>query len=517
MALEGYSYSRTLTLSAALTASLILPLLPLLLNGAPYIGDSWVHLKIAEETVKSGYYRLDEYNERWPLVNLIPVFLTLLTDVSEFHTEQVVPLLAGLATVPFYCICRRLGLSRGASVFSIFFLNFNPLYSYITFTAVVMKETATYLLFMISILLLFTAATEESRPSRAAASILAGLGVVLGHHYASLILLIFIWMYAFYALIYRLKGEPSSPRMAMGLGVVYTIIFSIWNVSNHLALSGRFPSFNASDVMILSALIIVVGYSLLKDKGFFSGKLPWLACAAYVIVLLGLRGGQYLLAQPVPAVSLGEMSNYIVAGVTAIIGLAIGLRRFALKAYAASVVSMSLFAFLWGVTYFGFVLMVKSLHYLGPLMAIGGGFTVSAMSGRQKTFKVLNKLVSASLVFFLIYASSRGNVLALKGLSAYDKGEVESAITLGGLNRLNVIGDTRVSYLLTYLSGQSVSGLNPMGVLSSGYLLVLTKKNRDQGFLMGYDWMVKDAVIDIELADEHCLAYNSGFLQAWLT
>lgn len=504
---------------SSLMASLTVPMLPLLLNGAPFIGDSWVHIKIAKDTVKSGIYQLEEYNERWPLVNFIIAYLTIITAIPEFYASQVVPLIAGLAVVPFYCLCRRLGLSRVGSAFSIFFLNFNPLYSYVTFTGAVMKETATYYLTIAFILVALTVTRLfRGKSSSLAASILMGLGVVFGHHYAGLILLIFLWAYVGYTVMYRLKGELNTFSGIIVLSIMYTVAFSIWNLSNYLALAKRFP-LDPNDFILISALIIIVWYSVIKDRGILSSRFPWLVCVGFIVAISGLRGGVYLLVQSIPPVSLGEAVNYLVAGAISIIGLGISLRLIALKAYATSVVAMLLFAFLWGFTFFGFVLLIKSLHYFCILIALGGGFTLSAVINafnmRKKT-KVLQSLIVLSLIGFLIYASWTGARPALNGLGAYEKGEVESARALTFIGNLNVYGDSRLSFLLPYVSGLEISGLKPIGELNHGSLFLLAGKNLEKGFLIDYDWIAKEAILDIDLADNLSLTYNTGFLQVWL-
>lgn len=518
--MKGPSYLSGVILGFAFAASFLMPMLPLLLNGAPFIGDSWDHIKIAEDTVKSGTYKMEEYNERWPLVNLIPASLTILTGIPEYYTSQAVPLLAGLAVVPFYCLCRRLGLSKLKSAFAVFFLNFNPLYSYLTFTGVVMKETATYYLTVAFVLIVLINSTRGPKPrlSWTIASAIMGLGVVLGHHYASLVMLIFLWAHLGYTLTYKLKGQLLSSSMSTCLCMVYTVAFFSWN-RDYLALKNSFAPFNIDDLMLLSAIIVIVWCSFLNNRGVLSGRFPWLVCLGFVIAVLGLRGGVHLLVQPIPPMSSSEATNYFVAGAVAIVGLGLGLKSVVLKAYATSAVAMLLFAFLWGFSLFGFALLIKSLHYFGFLVAVGGGFALSVLDGLKMGTKkgVLQKAVAFCLVGFLIQASWTGLQLSLNGLSAYTKGEVESARGLAAVVNLNVYGDTRLAYLLPYLSDLNVSGFGPIGKLGDGFLFVLFRKNWEMGFLIDYDWVTKEEIIDVDLADNLSLIYNTGLLQAWLT
>lgn len=187
---------QTLYLTCTFTLALLVPLLPFLLNGAPFIGDTWIHLDLAEDITATGRYSLSSYNERWPLVNHLLVFIMLIGGLNSLQASQVVPLLVGLASLSIYAVCRRLGLPRGASALSVLFLTFNPLYSYVTFAGAVMKETATYYLTMLMLLVATLALQQRTSKTRIALCTLLGLGIVLGHHFAGLIIFLFLWAQA---------------------------------------------------------------------------------------------------------------------------------------------------------------------------------------------------------------------------------------------------------------------------------------------------------------------------------
>ena len=489
------------------------------MNGAPFIGDSWVHIKIAEETIKSGTYQLSEYNERWPLVNFVITFLTLVTKLPVLHISQAIPFLAGLTSIPFYCVCRRLKLPKLESALSIFLLNFNPLYSYITFSGAVMKETATYYL-AVTIILLISLLNGKFKAGSGwlIASLVIGLGVILGHHYAGLIILVALWAYLGYYIIYQLKGETSTPSGLIHLNILYTVVFLAYNLYNYLTLSRFIQLLNINDVTLISALILISWYSLLNERGLFSRRAPWLSYVCFAIAVLGLRDGIYLLAQPVPPMSLGEILNYLLAGSIMLIGLSVCLKPLAIRAYATPAIAMLLFAFLWGFTSFGFTLLIKSLHYFSPLLAIGGGFTLASLSAFKGDLKkkILRPSITLLLILFFIYASLVGIRLTLNGLGAYTLGEVKSAHIIKNVE-LKIYGDTRVSYLLPYLSDMEASGLKRVSELNRGSILMLFRKNWELGFLAGYDWIPRDKIIDIDIVKQLSLVYNTENAQLWLT
>jgi hypothetical protein len=469
------------------------PLSPFLLNGAPYIGDAWIHLKIAEETLASSHYQLIDYNEKWPLINFLLIFIMAVTSLKPILASQIIPFLAGLTILPLYAFCRRLKLSEDSSIAAILFLTFNPLYSYVTFASAVMKETAAY--YLISSMLLAIALNNLKK----ALVLLIGLGIVLGHHFGALTILIFFFILAFYAILYRLKGKELSLKNVLAMALGFTIVFSIWNINNYLALRQVFSFIKAEDLALLPALIILSAYSLYSDKGLFSARKPWLIALAFLIAVLGLRGGVYALLQPTPPITIWEVRNYALAGALSLIGLAYALKNVYLKAYASASISLTLFAFLYGLTPIGFTLLIKSLHYFGLLLALGAGFFIQKLLKQ----KLLGKISALSLILFIIYASSFGTALALNGLGAYRAGEVQEAFALKRfIEGLKAYGDTRASYLLPYASNISIQGLKPLK--SEKSFFILFKPNWEQGFLIGYDWIPKNSII----TDEELIKWN---------
>jgi len=496
---------RPIVVSAFLLC-IILPLSPFLFNGAPYIGDAWIHLRIAEETQASGRYRLSTYNERWPLVNLLLTFLMEVPGLNPLYASQAIPFLAGLAVLPLYCLCRRLGLSEGASTAAILFLTFNPLYSYVTFAGAVMKETGAY--YLIASMLLAAALTLKGPRSPLALTSLIGLGVVLGHHFGALTTLIFLSTLAFHSLLQSLKGERLSFKNALSTFIAFSIAFSIWNINSYLALKRDFSFIKAEDAALLPALIILSAYSLHADRGLFSAGKPWLAALSFIMAIAGLRGGVYALLQPIPPISLWEAGNYALAGALSLFGLAYALKKAFLKAYASASIGLSLFAFLWGLTPMGFTLLIKSLHYLGVLLALGAGFSIQKLVERR----LIGKALASALILYTIYVSTFGTILALNGLGAYHAGEVQSAFTLGRfIEGMRIYGDTRVGYLLPYASNVSVQGLKPS---RGGGPLILFKPNWEQGFLLGYDWAPKNFIIADEESSWNKL-WDSPYLRVY--
>jgi hypothetical protein len=424
---------------------------------------------------------------------------------------MMVPLLAGLASIPLYGLCRSLNLPKVASAVAPVFLAFNPLYSYVTFAGGVMKETATFYLFCL--LVVMTARALKNRPSKAyvASFLLISLGVVFGHHYAGLVALLFVWALAGYVLFQSLRGESFSLHNVLPMVLSLTLPLFAWNLHNYLALGIYFPVFNPTDALLLLAILVVAWASLLKNQGYLSSSWPWLTAFAFLVSVAGLRTPLYLLAQPVPSISPYEIRDYLVTGAFAVAGLAIGLKKVEVKALGAATVTLVLFAVFWGATYPGYVLLIKSLHYYSPLLATGAGFTASLLLRKGWS----GKLLTSILLIFIIAASITGTRLALSGLSAYTCHEVEALKDLPFQTGLRIHGDTRISYLLPHTSNTQPSGIKPIKNLEPGSLLLLSESNLRNGFLQGYDWVQTEEVVTRSLSDSWSRLYHSKPLQVW--
>ncbi|MCM8798735.1 MAG: hypothetical protein NC821_04660 [Candidatus Omnitrophica bacterium] len=193
--------------------------------------------------------------------------------------------------------------------------------------------------------------------------------------------------------------ESLSLKNILAIALWFTAIFSIWNISNYLALKQNFSFIKVEDLTLFPALIILSAYSLYSDKGLFSANKLWLALLAFSITVLGLRGGIYALLQPIPPMTIWEIRNYALAGALSLIGLAYALKNIYLKAYASASISLTLFAFLWGLTPIGFTLLIKSLHYFGLLLALGAGFFIQKLL--KKPFGKILAFLFRPFVFFL--------------------------------------------------------------------------------------------------------------------
>jgi hypothetical protein len=472
----------------AVPLAFTVPLLPFIVNGAPFIGDAWVHLKIAEETVRFGRYRFADYNTQWPLVNLLIALIVLVPGMPPLMASQMIPVLSGLAALPFYAFCRRLGLSRGAALFGIAFLNFNPLYTYFTFSGAVMKETASY--YLVLALLMVTAMKLRRKGAAYLTGVMLGLALVLGHHFAAMIVALYFCSYLAYGALGFLEGRSVEVKMLASVGATYLLVFLARNLMIYQSIGSWLPVFTLSDGLVLgSCLLLIWAFGFSEARGLRVVQVGVVA-AAFVICVIVLRGGVIAVLTPTEPISLGELRNYIVVGALSVLGLALAMKSTEVRSFAVPVVGWTIFAFIFDLTEVGLMIFTKALHYFGVLLALGGAFVAHLVQRRWKGGNVA--LLAAALV--LVYFSSFGMAMALEGPGAYTVSEVRCAERVVPFTEgIALRGDLRSSYLWQYLSKSRFRDMT--SAPRPGEVFVLTATNRRVGFLLGYQWAPAQTVL----------------------
>lgn len=472
-----------LILSIVFSAAFLVPLLPYIVNGLPMVGDSWVHLKIAREIITSGKYLFGKYNYQWPFVNMLLAIFMMLTSLPKLTSGAIIPLMVGLAVIPLYCLSNKLNID---GLTSVIYLSFNPLYAYVVFSGSIMKETSAYYLFialLLSILLLM-------RGSKAFIhSLLLAIALVFAHHYASLAMLLILTASVIYGFGFLRLGD--SYRSFLKLFILFILFGSfvlVWNLWNYLILGPFFPVFNLRDILIMiSSFIFSTVFLYPKERESF----PWVIIIAYVIAVLGLRYSLFTLKQPIESISMWEIRDYALSGFLSILGLCIN--DVLVRAISASTAGLVLFSVAWGLTIPGYVLLIKSLHYFGIALALGAGLTLAKIKSLGKIWMILGY----ALLILMASSSYFGTKLALNGLSSYTLDEVIATKDLSLSNGVKV--DIRAKYMLTYLWGD----------FKSGDVILLYKKNMLIGFLMGYDWVKTEEVLNGNMNDNWSVIFNS--------
>ncbi len=498
--------------SAAFSLIIALPLIPFMLNGAPLLTDSWWHISLAEGVLSSGRYVIGTDDSRWPLVNLLIAFVATTTGLPALQSSAAVPLLAGLASMPFYCLLRRLTLPRIPALLAAFFLAFSPLYATVAFTGAVMKESATYYLVM-SMILLAAISVRRKAPAlpSLAAPLLVGAGIALGQHYASLFTLLFLAAFSGSMLLSSVRREAAGvkPWRAMMMLAPYAALAVGWNLGNFLA--GGFnlavPLFNPVDLALIAAAFAVAWVWLLPRGVHILARLA-LPSLAFGTAVAGLRGGLYILGQPSIPLSVPEALGYAtlcaftVGGAAWAMGRSVrftssasasvrggAIRSAAVKALVASSSALVIFAFLWGLTLPGYILLIKSLHYLSIPLAVGAGFSALYIMRRR-----FGKAALAFVIISLSVSAAYSTSLVLGSLSSYNASEISAAASLPAFSSQAVYCDQRASAIIGYSASHGgvpipTSGIRQLTSPPENSSLIMFSANWEVGFLMDYDWL----------------------------
>lgn len=462
---------------AVVLLSLAVGLFPLLSNGAPMVGDSWVHMGIAKNIASTGRYSMDSYNTFWPLVNMLLACMMIVPSLPSQAVMAIVPMLVGLSSLPLLLAARSISRSSRAYLLAPVFLFTCLLFSFVVFAGSIMKETAAYYLTVLLIYLL----SRYGLPK--VATVLVGMGIVLGHHYAGL----------FSSLLLLSCLLLCRRRMSVGIVAVPIVVsYAAWNYWAYSSIGQFFPAFSIQGIQILALIFAgVAGLTWLVGWP----TLVALSSLSIVLGVWGLRGGLLTVLHREPPISLWEAKNYAIYALLPAGGLVKG-NRGPVSALAVSTISLLLFPFVWGRGYDSLVLLTKSLHYFALLAAISGVILVMNLPRRYRA------AITAVIVVILLYESSYSGLLAMRGLSAYRSWEVQDMASLSRIMMpFHISSDTRLGYLATYY-----------GAVHGGPLLI-SKVNVEEGFLLGYDWVPLSSVLGRTSSRDRL--YDSSLLMLW--
>ncbi|MEM1586691.1 MAG: hypothetical protein QXX99_00320 [Candidatus Bathyarchaeia archaeon] len=450
--------------------SIILPLTPYMINGAPSIGDSWVHIRYAEDIVEAGGYSFNEYNRMWPLINMLLAFLRLITGMPTIVISQFIPGLAGLSSLIIYLLLFRLRVSFASRLIGILAFSYTPLYTSITFYSATMKETAT--LYPLLTLLYITAYFSEPKRSHLILNLMAFASVILGHHFGGLVALLYLLSTALQRIYESLAVNQQSGSI-LPLTFIYAVLYLAWNFFA-TRIIGLFFEITIYDAFYIVSFFTLLLFSALKFGNTLTSILtPILTLTA----LAGFRGIMHESITFQTPITVYEIAYYLAIGIFAAIGLK--LSKAIVTSLNVAIMSIYLACTLWDVGYTAIVLFTKSLHYLSVLIAIGLALFCEKIERGRRYLAII-------LALILILESIPGLVQALKGLSEYSLAEILSlSILKEKLPRQPIYADTRLNYLAKYLYSIEVGSIPLTGRLKG--LLLLSCLNEIQGLLYGYE------------------------------
>lgn len=486
-----------LGLTIPIILSVAISLYPFLSNGAPFIGDSWIHIGYAREIYLKGRYPFGEYNLQWPYVNLIILIYKMLTGYDFVSSSQVIPFMAGLAIIPIYLLFKYFNLNYLESKISLYIYIFFPLFPIAILVSAVMKETSAYYIFnLLLIYILFL--WRDPRKFSNIVYVLLSLSLILSHHFASLVM-VFVITSLLSLLIYRRlsKNEGTDVRSLLSIFAFYSIIFLAWNTYVVLSIGTFFVRSLYQGILVISFIVITLFLVVRRSVTLLLGSL------IVLFVYLGFRGGIYNLLTIEPPMTIGEYLFLFLFTIVYVLGL-YRLRDSTLyQGVYTGLLTMFYVFLIWSPGVDGFVTFTKASHYI-PIMVA----PAIAVSSRYLNGLLIRRVFSIFIVAIFLIISLYSLYFVSIGLSAYTSSEVDSIGNMVDLlpRNISLNVDVRGGYLLKYFFNISVGRLG-----SRGFNLVFDV-NVERGILLGYEWTGLDILVsdsDITFSDR---LFDSGII-----
>jgi len=482
-----------LTLISAVT-----PLLPFIVNGGPFLQDAWEHMGYVIRALDSG--RLPwgpeaSLSAKWPLVNLLILFMKEVTGAPALQCSQVVPALAGLSVIPFYLTLRRLFGDRRL-VLMLCSLALSLEATHMTMACSVAKITATFYPLMSSMLALTMLRDGGGRD--AALFMILSVGVLFGHHYTALTFSIMLLSTSALIVYGRLRGEVDA---ASALRVVVLATVFSTSLTVYVLLLQAVPGYvGSADAALISSCVVLYTFLYLRRVRLSLAAAPLLICALYLgyVILKGKIHAMFFLPT---GVGLLDMVGYA-ALATAILGarprVRGGFKTCMVGGYMASALSMLTFSALYSFTEASIVLMMKAAYLLMPAVYMRMAYGMSDIEGKR-----LRTTLAALLVSLLLtpIPGLRCTVLGspwFGGLASYDRGQYqEMGVVCDLLGGRMVVGDTLVAYMSNVFEDLHVRQVHPYMELTEGELMLVFRRSWEAGLLeMSYEWFDIGLVVE---------------------
>ena len=469
---------KSLTLALTITLTTLALLSPWLYNGAPYIGDSWIHLKKAEEIIESGKLTLKEYNDMWPLVNILLAFYSSILNIEPLISTQLIPILTSLSIINLYIIAKKISREWSPGIATGIAFAFTPLYTFITFGSAVMKETAS--LYLATLIIAYI----TSNRTRHLCFALLALGLILGHHFATLAIAILLGTLTLENFLDHLAGEASEWTKTLTATIIFGSSAVCWT-SYVISRIGWFIPVSLNTLTMI-AWIWIGSYIISKISRTGATILQ---TALIPLAFLAWRGHLHTIPTPVNPISIWELRDLLIFAIPALLGVAYYWRSRELRSILISTTALIAFSLAWSLDYTGLVIFTKSLHYYALALAIAFGLSTSFILKQR-----FGRMISTIIMLYLILASATGITLALNGPGAYHQEEYLQAKELSNLLTKPAIMDVKLAYLAKYLGIEYTSFHKPM----PGEYILLTKTDYTHGVLLGYTWVELSTFISEE-------------------
>ncbi len=481
--------SRLNILYIVLLSSFMAAIFTTLIYGSPQFPDTWIQLRIAREALSTSHLRVwDSYDTNWPLVNIMLSLLSYLTGLDpRLSIYLVLVSITGFSIIPLYMILHD---RRGKiSLFSVFFLIgmlFEPMY--LTLISSFQKEAAPLLIFNLLLMIIVTSRKWYSLMA------LLTIGVLLGHHFLSLYIILLLITTIVYDYINYLKTN-EKPSFNAGTLVLLIVAASIYQyvVGYRFVKGFEYYSFTQSDIFVLLgfyALSFILIFGRKKDSVRRSTQL-----LIFIIVMISYLSIRYLgvFGFNLPRPSIIEL--FIIVGYLALIYNSLRIKDIGIDKALIPAITLTLYGITLEPIYGGVTVLIKALRRVIPLLSLQAAI---------KPIKIASIIFLITMIVAFI-AHIEGYII-FGGPALYKGSEVNDAQTIALLLDNSVIKCSwRTGTLLKYYN----PNIRTIGLTeyNKDTLLVLSSTDIMRGLITEVWYQY----INISIINKgENLVYNSG-------
>ena len=517
-----------------LAVLLILVSMNYLINGLPYIPDSWVHLQHSRVVLNTGYLfgpspnpSRVSYNYQWPTVNLLLALSQSILGLKPLQSFYVVSTLASLSVIPFTLLAIRLTNNERAGVIA--GLLFAVLSVKILVDSSVMKETAAQYPFYAFILATYIALTSRERfGENLVVMVLAFTAILFAHHFTLLMALAYSFFMSLTVLThdYLRLGKVIRGFTVTGVVVGLGLLTYLWYMDYLRAF--EVTSFVTPSLVSIPILItiLLLDYAAMRRGTRLTIYLVLTLIATALISLFAVG----LLR---PYVLQGFSETVVLTSIPYVLPILASALYIALRGFEKPVVTvlsilslaMIIYVLLMGNTPLELLFLSKTLDYAMPFLVIPTALLVALVVGRGWLGRLVGSLMLAvllaslplfALLTLFTYSIPSSSTLVVYRLVDY----YELSIPLHLVNASGVYAPTAIGTMIYYMSGINASdpvqyllrGLQPPG------LLLLRNRDLSVGFLYGGGYGMVSIPRDylLNTLSREDLVYSSSNVRAWL-
>ncbi len=479
--------SKTRALYLILLSSLIASTFTTILYGSPQFPDTWIQLRIAKSALHTSHLSVwDSYDTNWPLVNLMLVLASYITGLDPpLVVYLLLIMVTGLSILPLYMIIHYKDKLTIYSMLLLIGLSFEPMY--LSLISSFQKEAAP--LIILNSLLMIIVVNKRMYPL----IILFTIGILLGHHFLSLyVVLLFISMllYDFISSLKRGEKQYLSPKILVPV-IILSIVYQ-YMVGLRFVREYEYYRFSQSDLVVLTGFFVLSFMLIYGRRKETVRKITQLIVFATILTLyasiryLGLFG--FNLPRPSPIELL------VVLGYMLLLFNSLRIKDPGLDRAIIPAVALALYGITLEPVYGGVTILVKAMRRIIPLLSLQSAL---------KPVKIVSVLFLLAMLL-AFFAHVKGYTV-FGGPALYEHSEINDAKTISVfLNGTKVRCSWRTEVLLKYYN----PSVNTIGLLNNDdALLVISSAEKSKGLItrVWYNY------VTVDMIDRgRNLVYNSG-------